>query len=307
MQKKKPALSEQISSVLSSHTLDPEVALVARALLDLTENDPEVFFGRVLRTAIDEMLDGARTGRFDYNDLTPEEKKYVGTKAELIIRDELLLPKGKNLDLLVNGIEVDVKTSQGSAWMIPLEYSDSARYPQPPVCLFLGTTAANSSTINIGIARATLVTAGRNRDGKGTLTAAQLDTEVGNRAVWLVRRGNMAPNFLSTITPGAITRIMAQKKGQARVNQLLHETVGTVIPRAAVETMATQKDPMRRLRKDRLRKTGAPYEVLSGQWKADRAAVTALFGVNLGRDEVIAVSAVDMARLPPSLKAALLH
>lgn len=76
------------------------------------------------RSAIDEVIDTARTGRFFFADLEKTEKTYLGTKFEIILRDWLGVPKGVKLDLLIGGDEVDVKTTtsaQQGGWMIPPE------------------------------------------------------------------------------------------------------------------------------------------------------------------------------------------
>lgn len=75
------------------------------------------------RSAIDEVIDTARTGRYFLSDLEKTEKTYLGTKFEILLRDWLNVPRGIVLDLLIGGREVDVKstTSGGSGWMIPPE------------------------------------------------------------------------------------------------------------------------------------------------------------------------------------------
>ena len=75
------------------------------------------------RSAIDEVIDTARTGRYFLSDLEKTEKTYLGTKFEILLRDWLQVPRGVLLDLLIGGQEVDVKstTGGGSGWMIPPE------------------------------------------------------------------------------------------------------------------------------------------------------------------------------------------
>ncbi len=57
------------------------------------------------RSAIDEVIDTARTGRYFLSDLEKTEKTYLGTKFEILLRDWLGVPKGVVLDLLIGGRE----------------------------------------------------------------------------------------------------------------------------------------------------------------------------------------------------------
>ena len=77
------------------------------------------------RSAIDEVIDTARSGRFFFSQLEKTEKTYLGTKFEILLRDWLQVPRGIRLDLLIGGREVDVKsTTAASGWMIPPEAID---------------------------------------------------------------------------------------------------------------------------------------------------------------------------------------
>lgn len=268
-----------------------------------SNNDPHAYFGRLIRQAIDEVLDGPRTGRFMCAELTTGEKTYIGTKVEIIIQNELDMPRGSDLDLSINGIEVDIKWSQESIWMIPLEYDDVQRYPAHPICLFLGTHTLDSLRFNVGVGRAELTTAGRNRDGKGSLRATALDSRANTTTLWLVRNGTLPSNFFSTLPQNAMARIMTKPKGQARVNQLLEETLGNVVPREAIEAVAQQKDAMRRIREDLSLPIHKRKEILilSGTWEGDRAAAAHL-GINLTRDYIVPIRRSDLLSLPPEVR-----
>ena len=65
----------------------------------------------LFRQAVDEVIDAPRTNRFTIGELEKTEKTYLGTKVEILLRDFLKLPKGKILDLSVDGVEVDIKES----------------------------------------------------------------------------------------------------------------------------------------------------------------------------------------------------
>ena len=73
----------------------------------------------LFRQAVDEVIDAPRTNRFTIGELEKTEKTYLGTKVEILLRDFLKLPKGKILDLSVDGVEVDIKNTMQRAWTIP--------------------------------------------------------------------------------------------------------------------------------------------------------------------------------------------
>ncbi len=65
----------------------------------------------LFRRAVDEVIDAPRTNRFTIGELEKTEKTYLGTKVEILLRDFLKLPKGRILDLLIDGVEVDIKNT----------------------------------------------------------------------------------------------------------------------------------------------------------------------------------------------------
>lgn len=90
---------------------------VAEFFLAFSESnaDLESVCGNLLRAALDEVIDMPRTGRFSLDQLEKTEKTYIGTKVEIIFRDIFKLQKGNKLDLLIDGLEVDVKNTIGNA------------------------------------------------------------------------------------------------------------------------------------------------------------------------------------------------
>src|SRR4051794_22467947 len=83
--------------------------------------DLETVFARAIRQAIDEVIDGARTGRYRYSDLERQEKAYIGTRIEIVVRTELGLQREGKLDTVIEGHEVDFKWTARGNWMIPGE------------------------------------------------------------------------------------------------------------------------------------------------------------------------------------------
>lgn len=75
----------------------------------------------VFRRSIDEILDGPRTKHFDSGHVSGPEKSHLGAKVEIIARAEFDFGKGRHLDYLIAGHEVDAKFSApvGAALGIP--------------------------------------------------------------------------------------------------------------------------------------------------------------------------------------------
>ncbi|MBK8006821.1 MAG: hypothetical protein IPK12_23875 [Gemmatimonadetes bacterium] len=77
---------------------DSELAKVRQELLGIAKRLKRpigILLGDIVRQAIDEVVDGPRTGRWDIDQLTKTEKTYIGTKVEIIVRNELDLDAGQ--------------------------------------------------------------------------------------------------------------------------------------------------------------------------------------------------------------------
>src|SRR3954451_25044869 len=109
-----------MTTPLPISTPDSELEQVVDWLMRRT-GDPVAFFGGVLRQSLDEVLDGPRTGRWDFAQLEKTEKTYVGTKVEIVLRTALGLERGAALDLDIEGVPVDIKWAMNSGWQIPRE------------------------------------------------------------------------------------------------------------------------------------------------------------------------------------------
>ena len=206
-------------------------------------------FGQAVRQSIDEVLDGQRTGRFDIDDLEKTEKTYLGTKVEIILRSEFELGRGQSMDYFVIGHEVDSKFTIGENWTIPGEANGH-------ICLL---TKANDheASYKVGMLRihGDLLNIGRNRDGKGTLSAA------GRAAVkWLTPDGKLPENILLSLPERerlAIFNASAGRRGhgnggQSRTNELFRRVQGRPVNRNTVLTVARQDDSPKRVRDARI-------------------------------------------------------
>lgn len=209
-----------------------------------------------LRRALDEVVDGMRTGRWSIDNLEKTEKTYIGTKVEILFKFDFEIPDGSTLDTRIQGAEVDIKCTVLDNWMIPKEAVNQ-------LCLLVRIDEKRSR-FAIGVIRATddVLTTGGNRDGKRTLSAA------GKAAInWIVETGALPVNFLATLTDDVRERILGHKSGQERVDELFRLVQGRIIPRVTIETVARQKDPMKRMRDARLRLRKEGILILGHQGK----------------------------------------
>ncbi|MEN7535920.1 NaeI family type II restriction endonuclease [Aurantiacibacter flavus] len=193
------------------------------------------------RSAIDEVIDTARTGRFFLSDLEKTEKTYLGTKFEILLRDWLDVPKGVVLDLHIGGQEVDVKstTGGGSGWMIPPEAIDQ-------LCILLRVNEVDS-TCAVGLVRArpAYLRSGQNRDAKTSFSAA------GRVNIWwLVQGFAYSPNFWTLISEQTREYIMAPSGGTNRLVRLFTACPGIPVSRVLIASVAKQDDFMKRLRRN---------------------------------------------------------
>lgn len=193
------------------------------------------------RSAIDEVIDTARTGRFFLSDLEKTEKTYLGTKFEILLRDWLQVPRGILLDLQIGGQEVDVKstTGGGSGWMIPPEAIDQ-------LCILLRINEI-ASTCAFGLirARADYLTAGQNRDAKKSISAA------GRANIWwMVQDFSYTPNFWNHIDQNLREEIMGHRGGTGRLASLFEHCLETPVSRVLIASIAAQDDFMKRIRRN---------------------------------------------------------
>lgn len=241
----------------------PDLALEAVRTTLLAYPNLTELMGEGLRRSFDEVIDGPRTGRFRIEQLEKTEKTYIGTKVEIVVRNELDLPRGHVLDNLIAGVEVDTKFSLSGDWMIPREAFDQ-------ICLLISGDD-NSGRFDVGLLRMVpeVLTMGANQDKKKTVSAA------GKRQItWLVQKQPMPRNFLLDLDDATRQNIMSQNSGVQRIRQLFLSVTGQLIPRTAIEQVAQQKDPLRRARqmKDQLLSLGV--RVLCATYESDRIEFT---------------------------------
>ncbi|WP_419552666.1 NaeI family type II restriction endonuclease [Candidatus Poriferisodalis sp.] len=218
------------------HDPDSDLTAVAAALRSKDCDGSRT--ARVLRETLDQLYDGARTGRYRWDQLYKTEKTHCGTLVEINMQREFGYADGEELDFSIAGLEVDCKYSQRiGGWMIPLEAHDE-------ICMVLW-ASDDESAWKMGVVRALpgLLSDGRNRDSKTTLNAA------GREAIcWIFRHGQLAENTLLHLAEDIVSQIMSSDSGAERVRRLFQLVQRRPIRREVVATVAQQVDYMKRVR-----------------------------------------------------------
>lgn len=230
----------------------------------LRQRDLADRFGEVFRRAIDEVLDGARTGRFDLADsetVGKTERTYLGTKVEIIVRAEFRLERGASMDYRVEGHDIDAKFSRDNGWAIPIEAMGH-------LCLVMKADD-HRGRFSVGVIRISpdVLNQGRNRDGKRTLS-----TRGRSQIRWLVDNHALPPNQLLELDPTDRDAVLSAGSGQGRVTEFLRRYQGRIVHRTTGSTLARQHDPMKRFRDARTPLAPQGIIVLSHQKDSPRVA-----------------------------------
>jgi hypothetical protein len=231
----------------------------------------------ILRKAIDEVIDSARTNRFTLDEIEKTEKTYLGTKVEILLRNWLGFPRGEILDLTIDGIETDIKNTMRSTWMIP---SEAMGHP----CILVKTDE-HSARFSIGIIviRDEVLSTGKNKDGKSSISSAGKDN-----IHWIIQDGLYPENFWQNLKYEIRSKIVSQSSGTARVDALFRYVQKRPISRGIVLGIAQQKDAMKRLRKNGGARDSLAHDgiaLLSGNY--DSELISKLKLPKCGNDEFI--------------------
>lgn len=174
-----------------------------------------------IRDAVNEVLRGERTGRYSIDQLTKQEKAHIGTQVEIAFLLEFFgLRQGSLLDTTVEGIEVDIKNTIGSNWMIPPEAVGQ-------ICFLVEINEANRC-FSIGVLRTDLLLLTQpNRDYKRSINT------IGRQQIrWLVKNAVLPVSIFLRIPEGLNKEIWAQgedgrkRQGQARITHLFRVVQG---------------------------------------------------------------------------------
>lgn len=237
----------------------------------------------LFRQAYDEVIDAPRTNRFTLEETEKTEKTYIGTKVEILIRDYLKLPKGRLLDLLVNGVEVDIKNTTGRSWMIPTE---SIGHP----ALLLRTNEKSARCdVGIVVCRHEYLSVSTNKDSKRQIRAEHYPS------IWWILHGHpYPPNFWEVLPPSDREAIMSPTSGAARLASLFQIVQRRPISRNQVQAIAQQHDYMKRIRRNGgARDLLAPKGIAILWGSKDRDLIEALRLGPVTPDEFISVTPAD--------------
>jgi hypothetical protein len=235
-----------------------------------------VFFREMLRDEIDKLIDSPNTDRRSYDDLEKVEKTYIGTRVEIRLRKFWGYPKGR-LDLRIQHIDVDIKHTMESGWMIPREALDE-------VCV-LSAADENTAKCYLGliVAKREYLTKGPNQDKKLQIAAPEW-----KNIRWLIFEEDYPPNFWKTVRLNTVSHIFEGSSGMERVRRLFRTVLDRPIPRKVIVDAAQQLDPLKRIRRnggarDQMMEEGVL--ILSGNY--DRALIAALKLPACSKDEFI--------------------
>lgn len=216
--------------------------------------------GNAIRRAIDWVIDGARTRRYSLDELETSEKIYLGNRVEHEVLYDLGLPKAQRLDTTICSIPVDIKFSLRTNWMIPPEAINQ-------ICILLSAND-DTSEYSCGVFQAlSSYLAKPNRDRKrGILAKGRTHVS------WIADRSPLPRNFLQHLDSSVRDRLLELPPGQAAITELFRTVIGIPIPRVAVDTLARQIDPHKRVRDARKALAHDGIEVLGGRYHKDRIA-----------------------------------
>lgn len=138
----------------------------------------ELRYGKVIRDAMDYVIDAERMGRTRLAEAEKAEKTIFGMKVEAYLGHEFGWARGNKLDFYLADIEFDSKATIRKTWMVPPEAFGQ-------ICL-LTRIDEDNDFFQAGLLRANLdmLTSGSNQDKKKSVSA------IGKRHIqWLIPDG----------------------------------------------------------------------------------------------------------------------
>jgi hypothetical protein len=239
----------------------------------------------LISEATDFVVDPVRTGRNALSDLDNVEKTFVGLKIEHFFRDFLDVPKGLR-DLVIDGMDVDVKNTVSATWMIPQE-----TYKNADPCLLVA-SAEDKGRCWLGLMLARDAYLGNpNQDKKRGV----IGTGFAN-ILWLIDGAELPPSHWKFIDMCRFRELRNKEGGNKRAAQFFSENLNRTVNRSVLEALLhDQQDFTRRLRGDKahvgarelLEKHG--IALLCGTWPDDRQIARNAGIAELGADEWVAL------------------
>lgn len=260
-----------------------ELSRIANIIIDRAGGRPrlEADFPVMVRDVIDSIIDPARTGRTRFQDLVNVEKTFIGLRLEHVLRDMIDVPSGLR-DLVIDGMDVDVKNTVRNTWTIPPETYRA----EEPCILIRSNEATLRCWLGVIFARDAYLNPGANRDRKRSISAAGRDN-----ILWILDGVPYPGGHWEGIDTERFRELREMHGGSRRVSQFLRENLGVRFHRSVIQALLyDQLDYMKRLRgnggaRDILGPEG--IAVLTGVYDAELAQQLG-YGI-LHRDEVLAV------------------
>jgi hypothetical protein len=258
--------------------------------------------GKLIRQAVDYVIDAPTMRRYALSDLESDEKTTIGKRIERLLRLTFDLKPGSRLDINLGGEEIDIKTSctKSRSWMFSrrnvnhfnllIAYNeDVATYDLGLVFVTDDILGADNRDKKRGI---------KGDKGAGLVKGLKGDAaKVKGSIEWMVKGHSYEPNFLAHLDPSVLKTIVEKNSGAARVRELLRQVINTPIPRHSIEAVANQKDAKRRDRggdggsRAPLWREGLMY--LSGAFTGDNDIVEAITGTRLDSGQTIVFRVKD--------------
>jgi hypothetical protein len=276
-----------ISVVLPGHPDHVPLSKIRDAVVQAVGGQAELdkLFPVLVREAIDFVLDPVRTARTRLGDLDNVEKTFIGLKVEHFVRDMLDVPKGLR-DLIIDGIDVDVKNTTRGTWMIPQETYST----EDAVLLVASDELTHSCWLGLMMARQRYLNA-PNRDNKRSVSSAALQN-----ILWLVIGAPYPKSRWADIDMERFREIQKIRGGKNRAVAFFSENLGLPIHSVVIQSLLLQHDYMKRIRanggaRDVLRTKG--IALLSRSY--DRKTIEALSLPIFDKEHVIAIKPANDA------------
>lgn len=252
----------QVPHVLVDPCEDADLQLVYAWL---KRHDLTTLLTGAVDDAVQYVLDGARTWRFDLNspDVDSDERRTVGTKLQYRVLSALNLIKEPPLDTKIDGIAVELKGTVRRTWMIPRE-------GQCEICLLIQMDTANDRHRSFLMrAHRRWLGEGNNQDRKKSIRAEALH----EYALPVLDWTPLPANPLKLLSDEQVRVVFNPQAGiRRRLSAMFGFLPEIVVPRASIETVAAKaQDPLRRARQakpDVLAQHG--LVVLVGKWPEQR-------------------------------------
>jgi hypothetical protein len=195
---------------------------------------------RSVRQGIDEVIDGRRTRRRAYAELSTPEKSFCGIRIESALVQHLDLKPGRTLDVSLHGADVDVKASSREAWNIGPKQLGG-------ILLLVGFSEERRQ-FSVGLIRGyeAFMNPSRTRDAKRTL-----NRYAKKHIRWIALKEELPISVLASLSDAAYRDIFRATARAERVKRCArHLPFHVPFPRRVLEIVVGGDDPLRGTRAD---------------------------------------------------------